>query len=331
MSSIDIVIPCYRYGRYLRDCVQSVLTQDSSNVRILIIDDESPDETPRVGVALSREDSRVTYRRHSVNRGHISTYNEGIDWCESDYMLLLSADDYLLPGALARAMSLLDEHPAMGLCFGEAMALDTNGVQRRMTVEADFGNNASVVLKGEDFIRLCVNEGSRNIVPTPTAVVRTNLLKQSGGYHPDLPHSADMELWLRLAAHGPIGILKADQAIYRRHNENMSRTYINDNRLLDLRQRRAAFDIFLASCNKVLPDAQKFHRGLLQALGRDAVAQASSAFNDNRQALSENLCKLAMDIYPDVRNSLDWRILACKKLIGFNASNALRPIFAKIR
>jgi glycosyltransferase involved in cell wall biosynthesis len=331
MSSIDIVIPCYRYGQYLRECVQSVLSQGVANCRILVIDDESPDETPQVAQALVAEDSRVTYRRHTVNRGHIKTYNEGIDWCESDYMLLISADDYLLPGALDRAMRLLDEHPAMGLCFGEAVELAANGASQDMTIGADFHGNASVVLAGEEFIRLCIAKGARNIVPTPTAIVRTARLKQSGTYRLELPHSADMELWLRLAACGPVGIVNSQQAVYRRHAGNMSLAYMSDNRVSDLRQRKLAFDIFLADCKDVLPDAAKLHEGLLQALASDAVVEASMTFNANRLTLSKNLCEVATEFYPGVRRTYKWRMLSLKKMIGVQASNALRPLFAKIR
>jgi glycosyltransferase involved in cell wall biosynthesis len=67
------------------------------------LDDASPDNASEVGAEVAREDSRVTLVRHHVNKGHIATYNEGIDWVSADYMLLLSADDYLLPGALDRA------------------------------------------------------------------------------------------------------------------------------------------------------------------------------------------------------------------------------------
>ena len=49
MSSVDVIVPCYRYGQYLRQCVQSVLDQRQTEVRVLIIDDQSPDNTPEVG------------------------------------------------------------------------------------------------------------------------------------------------------------------------------------------------------------------------------------------------------------------------------------------
>ena len=83
LSSIDIVVPCYNYGRYLRSCVRSILHQSDVIVRVLIIDDASSDETADVGQALAKEDSRVTFsesfceprqhqylqRRHTVGFG----------------------------------------------------------------------------------------------------------------------------------------------------------------------------------------------------------------------------------------------------------------------
>ena len=53
MSSVDVVVPCYRYGHYLRQCVQSVLDQSVRDVRVLILDDASPDDTEEVGRALA--------------------------------------------------------------------------------------------------------------------------------------------------------------------------------------------------------------------------------------------------------------------------------------
>ena len=102
MASVDVVIPCYNYAKYLPRCVASVLSQEGVDVRALIIDDCSTDETPAVGAALAQQDARVLYRRHAKNMRHIATYNEGlIDWASADYCLLLSADDLLAPLAPA--------------------------------------------------------------------------------------------------------------------------------------------------------------------------------------------------------------------------------------
>src|SRR3954453_21056063 len=120
--TVSVVIPCYKYGRYLPDCVRSVLDQEGVDARVLIIDDASPDDSAEVALRLAAEDERVEARIHEVNRGHIATYNEGLlEWADGDYSVLLSADDLLTPGSLARAAAVLTEHPDVGFVYGHAL------------------------------------------------------------------------------------------------------------------------------------------------------------------------------------------------------------------
>src|SRR4051794_13884437 len=114
MSRVSVIVPCYNYGRFLEQCVGSVLSQDGVDVEVLVIDDASPDGSAEAARALGR-DPRVQVSCHAENRGHIATYNEGLAWARGDYLLLLSADDCLTPGALTRAATLMDAHPAVGL------------------------------------------------------------------------------------------------------------------------------------------------------------------------------------------------------------------------
>ena len=88
MARVDVIVPCYNYGHFLEGCVESALRQEGVDVRVLIIDDASPDDTEVVGRRLAERDPRVTYRRHAVNQGHIATYNEGLlEWADGDYAL----------------------------------------------------------------------------------------------------------------------------------------------------------------------------------------------------------------------------------------------------
>ena len=119
------MIPCYNYGRYLEQCVDSVTSQKEVEVRALIIDDCSIDNTEEVGKMLAMKDKRVQFRRHEKNHGHIATYNEGLlDWAEADYVLLLSADDMLAPNALARAAHVLSGNHDIGFCYGRQIIFE---------------------------------------------------------------------------------------------------------------------------------------------------------------------------------------------------------------
>jgi hypothetical protein len=58
LARIDVINPCYDYGRFLDQCVNSVLGQQGVDVRVLVIDDASTDNTAEVAAALAREDPR---------------------------------------------------------------------------------------------------------------------------------------------------------------------------------------------------------------------------------------------------------------------------------
>lgn len=322
MSTVDVITPCYRYARFLRQCVESVLEQSLRDVRVLIIDDASPDDTSEVASQLAQEDSRVEVVRHPTNKGHIAAFNEGIEWACAKYLLVLSADDYLLPGALARAVELMDAHADVGFTFGRQLTL-RDGDDAETVARAASSDPGSRILDGLAFIE---RSGSRNLVPTPTVVVRTELQKRVGGYRRELPHSGDMEMWLRLAAHARVGILDAHQAVYRRHGDNMSVAVMARSMLPDLEQRKAALDSFLDSCSDALPNAAELRRRLFASLGRDAIRYASVAFNAGDLDACGRISHFALAAAPEVRRSLPWLRLVCKRRLGPGAWNMLEPV-----
>jgi GT2 family glycosyltransferase len=329
MSSVDVVVPCYRYGLYLRECVGSILSQIGPKVRVLIIDDASPDDSANVAQALTREDSRVSFIHHTVNKGHIATYNEGNDWASADYTVLLSADDYLLPGALSRAAVLMNENPRVALTFGKALELyeDRSTKVVGTGIEA-YDNVRSCIIPGFEFIEV---SAAQNRVPTPTAVVRTSYLKRLGGYRPELPHTGDMEMWLRLAAHGSVGMIGECQAVYRRHTANMSLSYYTKGYLPDLQQRKRALECFFQTCRHVLPNAQRVNRKLMWSLGCYAIGYASSAFNESEMEICAELREFALGVCPDIKRSWPFTKLTLKQRLGRRAWAGLEPTLAKVR
>lgn len=328
MNSIDVIVPCYRYGHFLRECVTSVLKQQGVQVRVLIIDDESPDDTSRIGLQLCEEDSRVAYRRHSTNRGHIATYNEGLEWAQASYLLLLSADDYLLPGSLQRATEFMEAHREIGFTFGDAVCLDANAPLPKLSRPS--AQSKGRILNSLRFIRML---RAGNFVATPTAVVRTSLQKQVGGYRADLPHSGDLEMWLRLAAWAHVGKIDCDQAVYRQHGHNMSLSYKREHCLPDLIQRKAAFDVLLEGRSTALPlpELGEAHRFLLQSLARTAVGYARMALDHGEMDLTDRLSAFAVDTYPKVRGTLTWKLLALQRRCGLRVPSPLMSAVNRLR
>jgi glycosyltransferase involved in cell wall biosynthesis len=324
MSLVDVVIPCYKYGRYLRDCVESVLTQEGVDVRALIIDDCSPDDTPRVAAQLVAEDSRVEYRRHAVNRGHIATYNEGLlEWADSDYCLLLSADDLLTPGALRRAAQLMDSHPEVVFtCGREIKTAEPRADDCPHQVDGGF-----TVFSGDDFLlRMC--REAENIVSTPTAVVRTCVQQRIGGYRADLPHSGDMEMWLRFAAHGSVGTIHAFQAFYRTHGQNMSCGYVG---LRDLRSRKDAFEAIFSSCGHRINNCRYLQSLASKNLADLALWAASRSFERGELPTCRQYTALATEFSPTIRRTARWQRFRLKQMIGAKTWSRIGPTARRLR
>ena len=105
---VSVIVPCYNYGRFLAGCVDSIFKSTSHPLEVIVIDDASTDETQAVTSNLARADARVRVFRHDVNWGHIATYNHGFSLVRGVYVHLISADDELAPGALDRAVAIIE-------------------------------------------------------------------------------------------------------------------------------------------------------------------------------------------------------------------------------
>ena len=268
MVTVQVLVPCYNYGRYLEHCVQSVLIQPGVDVDVLIIDDCSQDNTAEVCNALKDRDNRVRVIRHEKNMGHIATYNEGIGLIQGDYFVLLSADDLLVEGALVRAVSLMEAHPAVGMTYGQAISFTNNKIPRPRTKSM-----GTKVWDGRRWMRHVYKSG-KNFVICPEVVVRACIQRQIGGYDPALPHSGDLEMWLRIAAVSDVGYVRGtDQAYYRVHKFSMQNT-VNAGYLFDLNGRMKAFQSALDKEGASLVEREELLRLAKRALTFSAMEHA---------------------------------------------------------
>lgn len=107
---MSIIIPTYNYGRFLEQCVRSVLDQGENDIEVLVLDNSSTDHTPQVMSTFST-DSRVRYIRNRYNYGGGYNWRNGLRIAQGRYFTFLSADDYFNPGHLSRLLPILEKNP----------------------------------------------------------------------------------------------------------------------------------------------------------------------------------------------------------------------------
>lgn len=269
--TVSVVVPCYRYGRFLPECVASILDQAGVEVRVLIIDDASPDDSFEVAQRLATSDPRVAARRHETNHGHISTYNEGLlEWADGEYSVLISADDVLATGALARATAVMQAHPEVGFVYGHAVNWRDDQPRRLARVQP----RGVTIWPGQEWLQIVCGLG-HTVITSPEVVVRTALQQKLGGYLPELPHTGDAEMWMRFAAHADVAYLRGvDQAFYRIHATNMTTTR---SPVIDLQQRRAAFDAFFDTYGDQVDHAAARRVSAERKIAKEALWRACRA------------------------------------------------------
>jgi len=261
VASVDVAIPCYNYGRFLRDCVGSVQSQAIADLRVLIIDNASADDSVAIARELAARDKRISVYARATNLGAQASFNDAVDWADGDYFMVLCADDLLAPGALARAVVAMEADRSISFVYGRDIEfLDTG---ERPAMPQPEVRPTWKVMPGAAFIRnRCTHP-----VASASVLVRTRAQKQAGYYRPSLPYTDDLEMLLRLAMLGKVAMTDAVQGVRRLHGANMS-DVTGQSRAHDLAQREAAFASFFAQEGAALDDARK-----LQALANRYLAE----------------------------------------------------------
>jgi hypothetical protein len=311
---VSVVVPAYNYAHYLTACVNSIVGQQGVDVDVLIIDDCSTDDTPEVSAALARRHPQVRVIRHEVNRGHIDTYNEGLLQIDGTYSVLLSADDRLPAGALARATALMEARPEVAMVYGRPVHFTDEPPARHE--RGGFIRSWSV-WSGHDWIARCCAQGY-NVVSNPEVVMRTAPMQDAGGLKKELPHTGDLELWLQLAARGGVGRVNGPaQGYYRVHAKSMQRTVYNGV-LVDLQGRRDAFDRTFAGPAGELADANALHDSARRALAGQALDRACRAYDRGRttEVDVDALVGFALDVWPAAAGLPAWRALDRRRRVG---------------
>jgi hypothetical protein len=182
--------------------------------------------------------------------------------------VLLSADDILPPGALARAVALLEANTRVGLAYGHPINFSGSGVPSARQTAHSWS-----IWSGASWIRAQCRRGL-NCIYSPEVVMRTAVQKHVGGFRDNLPHTGDLELWLRIAAASEIGRVNGSDQAYRRVHDASMMQSVYAGELTDLKERKKAYDTFFASNEVALPNGQRLWTMARRRLAAEALEYA---------------------------------------------------------
>jgi glycosyltransferase involved in cell wall biosynthesis len=204
---VSVVIPCYGQAHFLPEAIESALDQTHPHVEVVVVDDGSPDNTREVA-------SRYPGVRCVVqaNMGLAAARNTGIRRSAGEFIVLLDADDRLLPGALEEGLRCLDRYPESCAAVGGYGVIGFDG--------SPIGPPVHPPAPEDPYLRLFED----NYVGAPASIFyRRSIFSEVGFFDPSIDAAADYDMYLRIARLHPITCHRALVSEYRKHGRSMSR------------------------------------------------------------------------------------------------------------
>jgi glycosyltransferase involved in cell wall biosynthesis len=207
---VSVIIPAKNASAYIREAIDSAVTQGADVGEIIVIDDGSTDDT--TPIVRSIRDSRLRLIANE-SAGVSAARNLGARTASGVWLLFLDADDRLRPGAVATLVAAAKVAPTAVLVYGDYDLIDSHGrpIGRRGLLKGRSKPSGDVLarLASGNFI---VNGG--------IMLVRADAFQTAGGFDEALKFCEDWHCWCRLAAIGEFHFVPALLLDYRLHTAN---------------------------------------------------------------------------------------------------------------
>ena len=200
-------MPALNAADFLPATLKSIWAQSYHDFELLVVDDGSTDNTPRI--LNDCKDPRLRILRNETRRKLAGALNRGLHEARGELIARMDADDMMYPKRLEYQVSFMDRHPHVGLCGGQVRAFDGNP-NPKMSFPRRYEDIKAFALFYAPFAH-------------PTVMFRREwFVKQRLTYRPEFYPTEDYELWSRAIRCFPCANLLKSLIRYRIHDKSMT-------------------------------------------------------------------------------------------------------------
>lgn len=219
---IAVIVPNRNDSRYISRCIRSILEQEDPPDELILVDDQSTDNSVALIRSLIAGQSRARLVENPVNLGTYGALDEGLKITRSEYVLFLSANDFVLPGIFARARACLARYPGAGVWSAMGWLVDEEDRLIRLDL------SPVIALRDAYFSPAqCVRLAHRfgNWFIGPTLIYHRDTLEAAGRFDPAYMGWSDLLTALIVASRRGAAYSPDPLGTFRLHSGgNLSRT-----------------------------------------------------------------------------------------------------------
>ncbi|MCD0471063.1 glycosyltransferase [Flavobacterium sp. JAS] len=217
---VSIIMNCYNGEEYLREAIDSVLSQSYENWELIFWDNKSIDETSTI--VKSYGDKRICYHLAEINKPLSAARNLAIQKAKGEYIAFLDSDDVWLPEKLEKQLDGLIEQKDAGISFCGFKTLLTSDTESAVR-QADF--YSKFLYKSHNSRSIYNNLLKGNYIIFSTVIIKRDVLDLTGGFSEFLEQNEDFEILLKSSLYTNAICIKDVLVKYRIHASNNS--YLN--------------------------------------------------------------------------------------------------------
>lgn len=199
---VSFCIPTFRRARFLGATITSALAQTIHDMEVVVVDDQSPDETAEVVAAI--KDPRVRYFRNERNLGVPENLNRALSLARGRYVVLLEDHDLLAATYAESAMALMRKHPRIAFVATGTTMIGEDGQPIARYVAGDLDET----MDGRKLLRRLLVRATCPFSVT-TLIRREMIERLNPPFEPQYSWYADQHLWMRLCTMGDFGYIAA--------------------------------------------------------------------------------------------------------------------------
>jgi len=214
--SIAIVIPCYGHAPYLEEMFESVKNQTRQADEVIVVIDASPDNSYLIIQSLIQEfqpltSSKLTLIQNTSNIGQAASLNRGIEIAQSELIMILNDDDYLLHDCIEVSLEILEKNPRAALLGGHSLHFGGNALRNTPKLIQDICPIKDIAIEIRLPSQVSSYRGYNDINMTHSgSSFYKSAWRAIGGYYPDkskrLVHFSDRDFQLRMNALFPVAL-----------------------------------------------------------------------------------------------------------------------------